>query len=409
MVKQHGNKVMYKKIVLLSLGLLGILTTSFTTSNHQLHADCLHHNESFEDFNYDDAITHVRKIQKLNTVVIDAGHGGKDSGCRGTKSKEKHVTLKIALKLGKYIEDAFPGVVVIYTRKKDVFIPLHKRAEIANKNKADLFISIHCNATAKRTAKHKKVNGTETYVMGLHKEKENLEVAKRENQSILLEKNYKKNYGGFDPNSPEGHIMLSMYQHAFLDQSINFASKIEKQFKARAKRKSRGVKQAGFVVLRRTAMPSVLIEAGFLTNNNEEKFLSTAYGQNLMASAIFRAFKEYKNEISPAKMITVSKGSPSDVSVKAPKFAKGIVYKVQLGASSKLADVKKQPWTKVKQLEVQKISNSYKYLVGEYNIYTNCAKAQKYWKKNGFKDAFIVAYQDGKRISVAKAKKVNGK
>lgn len=228
---------------------------------------------------------------KLRTVVIDAGHGGKDPGTVGKKLKEKDVVLKIALKVGEYIEKNVPNVKVIYTRKTDRFIELHERAAIANRNKADLFISVHANA-----ASNPKVYGTETWIMGLHKSEENLEVAKRENSVILLDENYQEHYDGFD-NTTESYIMMSLTQSAYLESSVKFADQIEKQFKNKVGRSSRGVKQAGFIVLYKTATPSVLVEVGFLSNETEEKFLATEEGQDLMASGIYRAFKEYKSDI----------------------------------------------------------------------------------------------------------------
>ncbi len=225
---------------------------------------------------------------KVKKVVIDAGHGGKDPGCRGKHSREKEITLAISLKLGQYIESKFKDVKVIYTRKKDEFIPLHQRATIANKSGADLFISVHCNASKS------KAFGTETFVMGLDKSTNNLEVAMRENAVIQLETNYRSFYDGFDPSDPKTKIIFSLYQNSYLNQSINLASEIEKEFKNKAKRNSRGVKQAGFLVLYKTAMPSVLVETGFLTNSIEEKFLRSKDGQAYIASAIFRAFKKYK-------------------------------------------------------------------------------------------------------------------
>ena len=230
------------------------------------------------------------KTFAITRVVIDAGHGGHDGGCVGSSSKEKEVTLAVALKLGKYIEENFNDVKVIYTRKTDVFVELHERASIANSNKADFFICIHCNSGPKDAI------GAETYVMGLHKTEDNLNVAKRENASIMMEENYKTNYEGFDPNSPESYIAFSLYQNAFMSQSLSFASKVQSQFKEKTGRYSRGVKQAGFLVLYKTTMPSVLIETGFLTNSVEEKFLNTAGGQDQIASAIFRAFRDYKLE-----------------------------------------------------------------------------------------------------------------
>ena len=228
----------------------------------------------------------------VDTVVIDAGHGGKDPGTKGVFLKEKDVALRIALKVGSYIEKNIPGVKVIYTRKDDRYLPLDERAAIANKNKADLFICIHANAIWKP-----EINGTETYVMGLSKSVGNLEVAKRENAVILLDDNYEERYEGFDPNSPESNILFSIAQGAFQESSLKFAGKVESEFKSRIGRRSHGVKQANFWVLWRTAMPSVLIEVGFLTNPKEEKFLHEENGQNLIASGIYRAFKEYKTQV----------------------------------------------------------------------------------------------------------------
>ena len=236
--------------------------------------------------------------------MIDPGHGGKDPGCLGiTTSKEKDIALGIALKLGKYIEEKIPDVKVIYTRSTDVFPSLQERAEIANKNKADLFICIHCNTACSINKKTKQktcneeVFGTETYVMGLHKTNANLNVAKRENEAILLEKDYKKRYDGFDPNSETGYILLTMQQNAYLKQSLNFAAKVQKSVKEKAGRVDKGVQQAGFLVLWRTAMPSVLIETEFLSNTESENFAVSEKGQDKMARAIFSAFRQYKDEV----------------------------------------------------------------------------------------------------------------
>jgi len=236
--------------------------------------------------------TTERAEKMVGTVVIDAGHGGKDPGPRGVFMREKEVALKIALKVGGLIEKNLPGVKVIYTRKDDRYLALDQRADIANKNKADLFICIHANAVSKE-----EINGTETYVMGLHKSEGNLDVAKRENSVILQDDNYQERYEGFDPNSPESYILFSLAQSAFQESSLKFAEKVETEFRSRLGRRSHGVKQAGFWVLWRTAMPSVLIEVGFLTNQKEEKFLSDDAGQNMIASGIYRAFKEYKTQV----------------------------------------------------------------------------------------------------------------
>lgn len=230
----------------------------------------------------------------IRTVVIDPGHGGKDPGAQGKNgTKEKNVVLAIGLEVGRLIRENYPNVKVIFTRKTDVFIELHERGAISNRNKADLFLSIHANALP---ASRRDYYGTETYVMGLHKSEQNLAVAKRENAVILQEANYEKKYKGFDPDSPLGMIMLENYQNAYLTSSLNFASKIERYFK-RAGRTSRGVKQAGFIVLWETATPSVLIETGYLSNPDEEAFLRSEDGQARLADAIFKAFEQFKKEM----------------------------------------------------------------------------------------------------------------
>ncbi len=234
-----------------------------------------------------------KRAYRVQKVVIDAGHGGRDTGTTGRFSKEKEIALEIALELGKTIKRYLKDVEVVYTRTDDSFPSLVDRANLANKNGADLFISIHCNSAPYSS----RVSGTETYVMGFDKVAGNLEVAKRENRVILLEENYAENYEGFDPNSPESHILFSLYQNAYLDNSLRLAQKIEHQFKTRAGRRSRGVKQAPFWVLWKTSMPSVLVETGYLSNPKEEKDLNDKLKQSYIASGIFRAFRDYKQEI----------------------------------------------------------------------------------------------------------------
>jgi N-acetylmuramoyl-L-alanine amidase len=225
-------------------------------------------------------------------VVIDAGHGGKDPGAVGAISREKNINLAVALKAGKYISENLKDVKVIYTRKDDTFIGLAERAEVANKNKADIFISIHSNAIS-----DKRFTGAETYVLGQSMDDANLQVAMKENSVITFEQDYQTKYEGYDPNSVESFIIFSLMQNTYLKQSTEFATMIQNQFRDRVGRKDRGVRQAGFVVLWRTTMPSVLIELGFISNPEEEKYLNSSQGQDYLASAIFRAFRDYKQTI----------------------------------------------------------------------------------------------------------------
>ncbi|MGE5350226.1 MAG: N-acetylmuramoyl-L-alanine amidase family protein [Actinomycetota bacterium] len=225
-------------------------------------------------------------------VVIDPGHGGKDPGAVGAKSREKNINLAVALKTGRYISENLKDVKVIYTRDDDTFIGLAERAEVANRHKADLFISIHSNAMTDQ-----RFSGAETYVLGQTMDEANLQVAMKENSVITFEQDYQTKYEGFDPNSVESYIIFSLMQNTYLKQSTEFATLIQDQFRSRVGRKDRGVRQAGFQVLWRTTMPSVLVELGFVTNPEEEKFLISEQGQDYLASAIFRAFRDYKQAI----------------------------------------------------------------------------------------------------------------
>ncbi|MEM9324496.1 MAG: N-acetylmuramoyl-L-alanine amidase [Bacteroidota bacterium] len=228
----------------------------------------------------------------VSTIVLDPGHGGRDPGTHGDISKEKDVALSIAKHLGRVLNQNMPNVKVLYTREDDSFPTLQDRSKFANRNAADLFISIHCNWIS-----NPRIYGTETYVMGLHKTDENFEVARRENAVILKEENYEENYEGFDPNSPESYIFLTLQQSAFQESSVRLAESIENQLGTRAGRKSRGVKSAGFWVLFNTTMPSVLVETGYLSNSKEEIDLNDDLKQRYIASGIFRAVRDYKNEV----------------------------------------------------------------------------------------------------------------
>jgi N-acetylmuramoyl-L-alanine amidase len=240
-----------------------------------------------------------RKLDKVKVIVIDPGHGGIDPGCNGGgEIWEKEITLAIGLKVGKLVEDSLKDVKVLYTRKTDKSLKLWERPNFANKYQADLFISIHCNAND-----NTKANGSETYFMGLHKTEGNLEVSKRENSVIKYESDYKDNarYGGFDPESPEGYIIFSMLQNAFLKQSFKFSTMVEEETNKKSKIHTKGVNQAGFLVLWKTAMPSVLIETGFLTNGADRSYLKSEEGQQIISEGIFRAIKNYKIQLEKSK------------------------------------------------------------------------------------------------------------
>jgi len=341
---------------------------------------------------------------KIRKVVIDPGHGGKDPGCNGHHSREKEVALSIGLDLGKKLKAQYPDIQVIYTRDTDVFIPLNERAAIANRNKADLFISIHCNYISVRN----RATGSETYVLGLHRAEDNLDVAKRENSAILLEDNYEKTYEGFDPYSPEGHIILSMFQNAHLEQSILFATHVESAFKKLSRLPSRGVKQAGFLVLRETTMPSVLIETGFLSTDTDENYLMKKENQQEMASTILKAFSNYKKEVEDYQEPDISASSPQKATnvqatnkddAKAPTSTKGsleVAYRIQIAASSKSTiDAR---YHNIDDLEVIKEGEMYKFLVGYFSSAEAARPRLSALKANGFDGAFIVAYKDGQRI-----------
>lgn len=334
------------------------------------------------------------------TVVIDAGHGGKDPGARGAKSVEKTINLQVALRLGRMIREEYPGVKVLYTREDDRFVPLDTRADIANRNKADLFISIHVNSVRKGGS----ARGAETYALGLAKTDENLEVAMRENSAILLEDNYQQRYEGFDPNSTESYIIFEFMQNKHLEQSISFASEVQKGF-AQAGRADRGVRQAGFLVLRKTGMPGVLVELGFISNPAEEQYMSSAAGQDALAGAIAKAFGSYKRSFdkrqpagapSPPLEETVAPPPPQPESP-AGRKPEGSVYRIQILTSDKKLPAGSRFFKGYKDVEVFHEKGIYKYTYGKSSDYNAILKL---WRKvrQDFKDAFIVTYKDGKRV-----------
>lgn len=341
----------------------------------------------------------AQKGSKINTVVIDAGHGGKDPGAMGKRSKEKDIALAIALKTGNYIKKYLPDVNVIFTRSDDRFIPLHQRAEIANKNSADFFISIHCNANNNPSA-----SGSETYTMGLHKNEANLNTAMLENAAILFEDDAEEQYGGFDANSTESYIQFTLFQNTFLEESNLLASYIQDQFKNRVGRRDRGVHQAGFLVLWQTAMPGVLVELGFISNPGEEKFLLSEKGQSYMASAIYRAFKQYKleyeKENKPKEAVKVSEQKEV--------IESGLSFRVQFYTRKMMVELSDPRFAGLKDLDVYHHNGLYKYTTGRFKTFAEAMNYLPEATAKGFDGAFVVAFKDNKRIPIDEARKLVG-
>lgn len=372
----------------------------------------------------------LASAQKVKTIVLDAGHGGHDTGAVGKNSREKDITLAVVLKLRDYIRENMKDVKVILTRSDDTFVELFRRARIANENKADLFISVHCNSTGSSSP-----YGVETFVMGLHRSNANLAVAKAENAAILLEDDYVEQYDGFDPNSPEGNIFFSMMQNAFLDNSLAFAGKVQHQLVDNLRMFNRGVKQAGFLVLYKTAMPGVLIETGFISNPNEEKFLLSERGQNLMAQAIYKALREYKNQVEkrpneaqfadtlpvtvPAVMASAKKGNdePADNASRPVKTYEApknndigdVSFRVQIAMSSVAKPLTSKIFSGIENIKMYVHMGAYKYTSGEFNTMDEALQWRKEMIARGYKDAFVVAFKGKYRITNEEAKRLTEK
>lgn len=349
-------------------------------------------------------------MQTIKTVCIDAGHGGKDPGCLGAGSNEKTVCLNMALKLGKMIETTYPNINVVYTRDKDVFVELDDRAKIANKNNADLFICIHANSASAGAY------GAETYVLGLHRTDAQQKIAERENSTIYLEEDQGEKYKSYDLG-PDAIIARQLQLSVYLDHSINFATKVQQEFK-RIGRYDRGVKQAGFLVLYKTTMPSVLIETGFLTNPTEEKFLRDTLSQSKMAEAMFVAFQKYKNQLegvdemkgvknpTPLANPTISTNTPTQVTDVGVAKKDQIYFKVQIETSDSKVPLSSSRFKKLDVFEYKQ-DGLYKYTVGDFENDFNAANNYKNdLREMGFKHAFVVAFQNGERISLEKGIKL---
>lgn len=343
-------------------------------------------------------------------VVLDAGHGGHDSGNTGHRGayRESDIALSVVLKVGAALEK-LPNVKVIYTRKTDVFLELRERASIANKNHADLFVSVHCNAHSSQA------HGAETFVLGLHKNQANFEVAKRENEVIYLEENYEEKYAGFDPSRPESLIGMMLMQEAYLDQSILLASLVQENIVTKLKRKDRSVKQAGFWVLHNTYMPSVLIETGFLTNASEGAYLNSAKGQAEMGREIADAIKRYIESVN----VTESGSAPVSREIEEIHFQEamdstesdiyeGVIFKVQIAATSKKLSPAANEFKGLKDIEREKEDNLYKYYYGSTSDYNKIQVKRTFAQQKGFSSAYIVAFKNGKKIKLSDVLKSKG-
>ncbi len=333
-------------------------------------------------------------------VVLDAGHGGHDSGNRGNGYFEKKIALNIALKIGSQLEQN-PNLKVIYTRKKDVFVDLIERANIANRADADLFISIHCDAFTSSSA-----YGAGTFVLGLHANERNFQIAQKENSVIFLEENYEQNYDGFDPNDPESVISLILMQETYLDQSIAAANTIQKSFISNLNRKDRTVKQAGFVVLKYTYMPSVLVETGFLTNQSEGAFLNSTKGQAQMADAIVKAILQYKDQLQAGYQKTALTTQSSLSLEDDSNESNAVVFKIQIAASGKKIQTKPYNFKGLNPVSREKSGTLYRYYFNNTNGYDTAQNLLKTAREKGYTNAFIVAFHKGEKISLGKALKL---
>lgn len=381
--------------------------------------------------------------KKFSKLVIDAGHGGDKPGAVGSRSKEKDITLAVSLKLGRMITENLKDVEVRYTRVIDKDVELYKRSQIANKIGADLFISIHCNSST-----NKKPNGSETFALGLTKAAQNLEVAKKENKEILSEANYEENYDGFDPNAPENDILFALYQNAYMESSLWFADRVQRQLTANTPISDRGVKQANFVVLLKSAMPSVLIEIGFISNQQEEAYLMSELGQYEIAASIFRAICEYKMHRDNVKIAVPSVSSliPKNIldkqkqleenqklaqikeeeRLKAELAAKKeaeekvdarqqeksgseTIYRVQFASMKSKLSTSDSRFVGLEDVWLYEFDGYWKYCAGLFATQKEASNYVQEVRSLGHKDAFVVVFHNGKRISFEQARALEKK
>lgn len=359
--------------------------------------------------------------KKTFTLVIDPGHGGRDPGAIGKTTREKHINLSIALELGRLVEANCPNVRVVYTRKKDVFVPLDRRADIANKAKGDLFVSIHTNALPKRRI----ARGTETYTLGMARADENLEVAQRENSVILVENDYQERYQGFNPRSAESYIMFEFLQDKYMENSVKLAELIQKEFRQTAGRPDKGVHQAGFLVLRATSMPSVLVEVGYISTPDEERFLNTQDGVRKMGRSLYKAFVNYLKNYGKGKTtvarVTPDSGTEPDTREPAkpttrdtrtqqteqtqtavPAGGQATVFKVQFLISKQKLKPGSRQFKGLKNVDCYVENGIYRYTSGSTTDYKAILATKRKVNKL-FPDAFVIAFQNGKRVDEKKA------
>ena len=358
------------------------------------------------------------------TLVIDAGHGGRDPGAIGRFSREKNINLSVAKAFGKLVEQHCPDVKVIYTRKTDVFVPLGRRAEIANNAHADLFVSIHTNALPGKAIGR----GAETYTLGMARADENLEVAKRENSVILVEEDYQQRYQGFDPKSSESYIIFELMQDQYMAQSVEFAQMVQKEFRTTGGRKDKGVHQAGFLVLRETGMPSVLIELGYISTHDEEAFLNSQNGIRKMSQSIYNAFVNYKRqhtkgqraEAQPDETAATENAAESDITLltaekQAEEGGKPVsapasdaqeenrpVFKVQLIATTRQIPTGSTRFKGLSPIDFYKEGSYYKYTYGETTDYREAVRMRER-VRDDFEGAFIVAFKAGQKMPLNEA------
>ena len=336
--------------------------------------------------------------KKSFTVVIDPGHGGRDPGAVGSSSKEKDIVLAVGKKLGEFIKNNHPDVNVLFTRDTDVFVELNKRAGIANKAKADLYISLHCNALDR---KKQSPQGVETFVLGLHRSKDNLDVAKAENSVILYEDDYSTKYQGFNPNEPESYIIFEFMADQYLQQSVYFATLVQNKLINNSKRVNRNVRQAGFLVLREVAMPSILVELGYISNAQDERYMKTSNGQHSMASSVYMAFSEYKREYDKkSHVFTNPEQRTAAQTVSQPPVVTSTgtsEYRVQfLTSSRKLANNSSQ-LKGLSPVSFYVDGSTYKYTYGSATDLNDINKILRTVQAK-FKDAFIIEFRNGERV-----------